>query len=340
MPPNPQLKPSSTTSSGIPSSNVKKSVEAQKRILVTTFSQGINDFAEMAKNRIAVEIDKVAENQFKKSSSLSSKENQNLLLAILNKVSSFFEDDSNLDGYKIKVTNKEDADKIGKTINKYCTPIIQNFWLDTQDKLVREGTKIREDLVKQIQQEIQSISDELSEYIGDALQIEIGTNTIQFPKFEFSGIDAKIKEQQIVFEKTRKETIKEDRCCASPHVYEIDEIPKKEAFYYEIDLRQIAEGIHKKINEQIERNIVLLQRVIEKQVSKDFRKGEQQINDYINRFQDDFDKLLIQRVKREAESREIISTLNNQKYQASEYLNELIFIREMLDNWKPSPINR
>ncbi|AFZ27492.1 dynamin family protein [Cylindrospermum stagnale PCC 7417] len=320
--------------------NVKKSVESQKRILVTTFSQGINEFAEMAKNRIAVEIDKVAENQFKKSISLSSKENQNLLLAILNKVSSFFEDDSNSDRYKIKANNKEDAEKIGKIINEYCTPIIHNFWLDTQDRLVREGTKIREDLVKQIQQEIQSISDELSEFIGDALQVEIGTNAIQFPKFEFSGIDAKIQEQQKVVVKIKDEVKTKSIPCKPDKVYTVQVPYEEKVFYHEIDLRQIAQGIHKKIDEQVQRNLKLLERVIEKQVGEDFRKGEQQINDYINRFQADFDNLLIERVNREAESHEIVSTLKSQKSQASEYLNELIFIREMLDNWKPSPINR
>lgn len=319
--------------------NVKKSVQSQKTTLVTTFSQGIYEFAEIAKNCIALEIDKVAENQSKNSDSSSSKKNENPLLAIFDKFRSFFEDDSNSDPYKIKVTSKKDAKKIGKTINEYCAPIIQNFWIDTQDRLIREGTKIREDLVKQIQEEIQSISDELSDYIGDALQVEIGTNAIQFPNFEFSGIDAKIQEQQTVVERTKKERRKEKRCCADSHVYEKDILVKEEVFYYEIDLRLTTQGIQDRIDEQVKNNIVLLQRVIEKQISKDFQKGEQQINEYINRFQDDFDNLLIQRVNREPEYHEIVSTLKSQKSKVTEYLKELIFIQEMLDTWKPSPIN-
>ena len=319
--------------------NVKKSVEAQKRILITTFSQGVNEFAEAAKTRIAIEIDKVAENQSK--NSLSSDQYQNPLSAIWDKISSFFEDSSNSDPYKIKVTCRADAEKIGKTINDYCTPIIHNFWLDTQDKLVREGTKIREDLVKQIQQEIQAISDELSEFLGDTLEVEIGANPIQFPEFEFSGIDANIQEQQQVIERIEKKTIRENRCCADPHVYEQDIKITEKVSYYEIDLRLTAQGIHGKINEQVDRNLNLLQRVIEKQVSKDFHKGEQQINDYMNRFQAQFDYLLIQMVKmEEGESREIIAILKSQKIQVSEYLNELKSIQEKLDNWKPLPIKR
>ncbi|HYW18578.1 MAG TPA: dynamin family protein [Nodularia sp. (in: cyanobacteria)] len=319
--------------------NVKKSVQSQKTTLVTTFSQGIYEFAETAKNCIALEIDKVAKNQSKNSDSSSSLKNENPLLAILDKVRSFLKDDSNSDPYKIKVTSKEDSEKIGKTINEYCTPIIQNFWIDTQDRLIREGTNIREDLVKQIQEQIQSISDELSDYIGDALQVEIGINEIQFPEFEFSGIDAKIQEQQEVFKRSGTKTREEKRCCANPLVYGTEVIFFEKVSYYEIDLQLTTQGIQDRIDEQVKNNIASLQRVIEKQISKDFQKGEEQINEYINRFQDDFDNLLIQRVKRKTESQEIISTLNNQKSKVTEYLKELIFIQEMLDSWKPSPIN-
>jgi hypothetical protein len=319
--------------------SVKKSVELQKQILFRTFSQGIYEFAETAKNRIGLEIDKVAENQSKKSSSLSSKKNQNLLSAILDKVSSFFEDDSNSDPYIIKVEKNKDAEKIVKTINDYCTPIIHNFWLDTQDRLVREGTNIREELVKQIQAEIQAISDELSEYIGDALQVEIGNNAIQFPKFEFSGIDAKIEGRTGEMTVTEKKNKKKSRHCQPDKVYQVDVIKKKTVSYYEIDLRLTAQEIQDKIDQQVRRNLKLLKHIIEEQVGGDFQKGEQQINDYINRFLDIFDNLLIQRVKRKTESQEIISTLKNQKSKVTEYLKELIFIQEMLDSWKPSPIN-
>lgn len=320
--------------------NVKKSVESQKQILVKTFSQEIDKFAETAKNRIDIEIDKVAEEQAKNSGSLSSKENSNLASFIWNKVTLWVQDDSTSDPDKIKVKHKKDAEEIGKIINDYCAPIVHNFWLDTQDRLVREGTKIREDLVKQIQQEIQAISDELSQYIGETLQVEIGTNAIQFPKFEFSGIDAKIQEQQKVFAKTNKVTTQEERCCASPHVYEKDVVMKTEVYYYEIDLRLTAQGIKDKIDEQVNRNRVLLQRVIDKQVTEDFRKAVQQINNYRDKFQESFDNLLIQRANRESESEKITATLKSQKEQVSEYFNELIFIQEVLDNWKPLPINR
>ncbi|MEH2064087.1 MAG: dynamin family protein [Nostoc sp.] len=312
---------------------VKKSVEAQKQILISTFSQGINKFAESAKKRIVSEIDRVAKNQSKKVS--KDKKTQNLFTYIWEKFSPILEESSSTDPYKIKVKNKNYADKIGKTINDYCTPIIQSFWLDTQDRLVREGTRIREDLVKKIQREIQAISDELSMFIKEELKVEIGNNPIQFPKFEFSGIDAKIEHQQEVFTRTKKESRKNSRCCKSDKVYEVDVSYEEKLSYYEIDLRLTSQVIQQNIDSQVQRNLELLQRVIEKQVSDDFRKGEKQINDYINRFQSEFDSLLKQRATREVEASEVIATLEIQKIEVSEYLSELVSIRENLDSWKP-----
>jgi GTPase Era involved in 16S rRNA processing len=307
---------------------VKKSVEAQKQILISTFSQGINKFADTAKKRIATEIERVAENQSKKS--LPQNKNQNLFTYLLDKIGSLFEANSSSDPYKIRVKNRKDAEQIGKIINEYCTPIIQNFWLDTQDRLVRDGTKIREDLAQRIRKEIQAISDDLSEYIGNALQVEIGNNPIQFPEFEFSGIDAKVQQQQEAYRKKESKT----KCCSN-ETYEVD--AKIDSFrdVYDIDLQETTYLIQQKIDAQVEKNLELLQRVIQKQVSEDFRKGEKQINDYINRFQSEFDYLLKERATRELEASEVIAILESQRIKMSEYLNELVYVREILDSWKP-----
>ena len=311
---------------------VKKSVEEQKQILLSTFSQGIKKFAESAKKRIGSEIERVAENQSKKVS--KDKKTQNLLTYIWDRFSSLLEDSSSSDPYKIKFKNKNDAEKIGKTINEYCTPIIQSFWLDTQDRLIREATRIREGLVKKIKREIQVISDELSEFIKNNLQVEISNNPIQFPGFEFSGIDAIIQHQQEVFTRTKKESRTNSRCCKSDKVYEVDVSYEEKVSYYEIDLQLTSQGIQQNIDSQVQRNLELLQRVIEKQVSDDFRKGEKQINDYINRFQDEFDSLLKERATREVEASEVIANLESQRIKVTEYLNELVSIRENLNSWK------
>ncbi|OKH53443.1 dynamin family protein [Calothrix sp. HK-06] len=310
---------------------VKKSVEEQKQVLINTFSKGINKFAENAKKRIEMEIEKVAKNKSQKP--VHNKEGKNLLAYLWE--FAFFVAASSSDPYKIRVNNKKDAEKIGKTINEYCTPVIQSFWLDTQDKLIREGTNIRESLVKEIQKEIQAISNELSKYLGSALEVEIGINEIQFPKFEFSGIDAKIQHQQQVYARTKKEKRTKSRCCESDKVYEVDVPYNETVSYYEIDLRLTCQGIQQKIDLQVQNNIELLERVIEKQISEDFQKGEKQINNYINRFQAEFDYLLKERATREVEAPNIIAHLESQRIELSEYLNELKLIEEKLNNWKP-----
>lgn len=308
---------------------VKKSVAAQKQILISEFSQGFKNFAEKAKTRVAAEIERVAKDQSKKVSSIDKE--QNLLSYLWNKFGSF----SGSDPYKIRCKDKKDALWLGKLINEYCTPVIHSFWLNTEDKLVREGTKIREELVEKITKEIQAISDELSEFIGEALEVEINSNPIHFPKFDFSGIDAQVQHQQQVFARTRKEKRTKSRKCKSDKVYEV-EVPYQETIsYYEVDLRLTLKEMHRKIDEQVEGNLVLLQRLIEKQISEDFMKGEQQINNYIDRFQSEFDQLLKQRATREVEAPEIVAKLEIQKAETIEYLIELTSIRELLDSRKP-----
>jgi hypothetical protein len=198
-----------------------------------------------------------------------------------------------------------------------------------------EGTIIREKLVQKIQEDIQQISNELSNYLGVALQVELNINPIQFPSFEFLGIDAEIKKQQEVFKRTRKDKRTASRCCDSDKVYYVDVETQEQRSIYEVNLRQTADAIKTKIDEQVSRNQELLQRVIEEQISDDFRSAEKQINDYINRFQSELDRLLQERETKEAKADQIRAMLEAQKIKLNEYLDELGSIRESLDSWKP-----
>ncbi len=80
------------------------------------------------------------------------------------------------DPYIIEYSSSADAQKISATINSYCAPYIKSWWIDVQDKLVIQGGKIREKLVETIQRDIQSISDELSQYLGESLQAKVNIN--------------------------------------------------------------------------------------------------------------------------------------------------------------------
>jgi GTPase Era involved in 16S rRNA processing len=266
---------------------------------------------------------------------------QRPLVEVFNRFTSLPVDNSSFaqskisDPYKIRVETKEEAQQIGRTINEFCAPHIQNWWIDTQDQLVREGSQIREKLVQKIQKDIQQISNELSDYLGEALQVDLNINPIQFPGFEFQGIDAQIQYQQEVYTRSRKETRRESRCCSSDRVYDVDVPFEDKRSVFEVDLHETARLITQKIDEQVSRNLGLLQRVIEKQVSADFSSAEKQINNYIKRFQDELDSLLRKREKREAEADQIRATLEVQKAALNEYLSELTSIRESLNTWKP-----
>ncbi|MEG4840356.1 dynamin family protein [Microcoleus sp. B9-D4] len=246
-------------------------------------------------------------------------------------------DSEEFDPYIIRCKTKAEAEKIIQTINKFCPPYIQSWWIDTQDELVREGTNIREKLAIIIQEDIQEISDELSNYLGDALEVKLNINPIQFPSFDFPGIDARIKDVQlaVVVGNRREETGRKSRCCNSDEVYYADVDVTENREFFDVDLRQTLESVNRKINEQSSRNRDLLERVINKQVSADFRSAEKQINDYIKRFQNDFDRVLKERETKEAEAPEILARLEYQKAKLIEYLSQLSSIRESLNSWKP-----
>ncbi len=175
----------------------------------------------------------------------------------------------------------------------------------------------------------------MSNYLGEALQVELNINPIQFPSFDFPGIDARIEYQQQVFKKLKKEKRTKSRCCDNAQVYYVDVEVEDRRFVYEVNLLKTSEAIKLKIDEQVSRNRELLQRVIEKQVSDDFKNAEKQISDYIKRFQDEFDSLLKERETREAESKQIQAMLEEQKAQINEYLSELASMRDSLNSWKP-----
>ena len=254
-----------------------------------------------------------------------------------------FESDSqsendSYDPFKLQVQTQAEAKEIEQTINEFCAPLIKSWWVDTEDKLVREGTRIRELLAHKIKRDIQEISDELSEYLGGVLHVELNINPIQFPSFEFAGIDAKIQEQQekIAVVKTRQEERAFGGFC-NRNFYSVDGSYENEETKscYEVDIRQIANRIKNIIDEQIPDSQNLLKRVIDKQVSEDFASAEKQINDYIERSQIVLDRLLADRQIKEARADRIIVTFKAQKSRIQSYLDELKQIRDDLSVWKP-----
>ena len=241
----------------------------------------------------------------------------------------------NIDPFVFKFKTEEEARQLLETINNYCYPHLQDWWIYTQDELIRYGTSIRQQLVEQIQKDIQIISDELSEYLGESLQVQLNINPIQFPEFEFQGIDSKI---QSVIENvtitTSEKRIRSKGWCKD-EIYTVDVPIEQKQEYYFIDLRQIAREIQHNIDLQTKGTQTILERVIHDQVDDDFRSAEKQINDYIQKFQDEFDHLLKQRQVKEADVPKILERLSQQKKKLTEYLIGITQFRQSLDNWKP-----
>ncbi|MBD2579906.1 dynamin family protein [Oscillatoria sp. FACHB-1406] len=240
----------------------------------------------------------------------------------------------NSDPYIIEYSNKADAQRIALTINDYCAPYIQSWWVDVQDRLIRQGEKTRENLVIKIQNDIQGISDELSEYLGESLQAKININPIQFPEFEFQGLDEMIfKQQEIIQKATKRE--KRTKCCSSNEVYYVDVPFEEKDTVFAVDLRETAEKIKVKINEQVERNKGLLARVVQKQVDADFANAEKQISEYMSKFQIELERILSERDKKQEEAPLMIELLKGYSQRLERHLQTLNQTRVTLDEWKP-----
>jgi GTPase Era involved in 16S rRNA processing len=370
--------------------NVKNSIEEQKKILISEFSQGVNQFSDGAKAKIQAEIEQISQalstkqENYKPQNKSKMQSNNTILpskevklgfslpnwLPLIGGLSFSFETKTSLvdnlkkaipiifdnaddeyykspDPYKIRCKTQEEAENIKNSINEYCTPHIKTWWLNTQDTLVRHGTQIREELVRSIQNDIQEISDELSSYLGESLQVKLNINSIQFPDFEFSGIDAKIQKQQETYqvfiknEDKKKEGVKDQGFCEDDKEYKkraYEEVPvydNKQRQFYEIDLHDASLAIQKNITNKSQASIDFLTRIVEKQIYDDFRNAEKQISDYIKRFQNEFDFLLKERETKQTEEDKIRETLNLQKENLNKYLHELNNIKASLNQWKP-----
>lgn len=240
------------------------------------------------------------------------------------------------DPYIIEYSSSTDAQRISATINDYCAPYIQSWWVDVQDRLILQGEKTRGKLVAKIQNDIQAISDELSQYLGESLQAKVNISPIQFPEFEFQGIDEMILQQQEVIKRaTKREERSESRCCDSDLVYYVDVEVNETDTVFTVDLRATAEKIKAKIDEQVQRNRGLLTRVVQKQIDADFASAEKQISDYMDKFQIELEGILAERNRKQEEAPIVIELLTSYRTKLEEHLETLSKTRNALNEWKP-----
>ncbi|NJO21538.1 MAG: dynamin family protein, partial [Spirulinaceae cyanobacterium RM2_2_10] len=322
--------------------DVKKLVERQKQQLVAQFKTEISHFAERAKRTLQNEFERFAQTRFAPAAeselteiavaeiSQSSEDATGAIAVeaeveiaplatpfpvptrIANSLHTAIRNFLQMSDspYKIRCESLEEVAQVKQEINQFCTLAIKDWWTTTQDELSRQGTQIRQELITEIRENIQKISDEISTHLGEGLDIAMHINPIQILSFEFQGIDAQVQQQTEDY--TRLETEHRRAFC---YDYEIDfEVDDCRA-YYEIDLRQTLEAIEHEIDAQTIGSLAVVKKAIEQQVADDFREAEQQISEYIHRFLAEFDRLLQEREQREAMADEVLATLQAQKEQ-------------------------
>ncbi|MEM9538003.1 MAG: dynamin family protein [Cyanobacteria bacterium P01_E01_bin.42] len=320
---------------------VKKLVEQQERQLIEQFKWEISDFAERAKLTIQQEFEifvhyrfsdytispepeeeeEIEEEPEKKTRFPVPKRLAESLKKVINEL---LGDEEN--PYRIRCETEEEVEQIKKDINRFCAILIKDWWTNTQDKLSRDGTLIRQELVAQIRDNVQTISDELSKYLGEALEISMNINPIQMLVFDFQGIDTRVQQQTENYTRWTRE--RKQAFCRD---YEVDIQVDDRLSYYEIDLRQTIVAIKQEIDAQTTGSLIVVERAIKKQVGEDFGNAEQQINEYINRFLVEFDRLLKERENRESEVDRILADLEAQKNALYLYLEELEKLQQILE---------
>jgi len=351
-------------------------IEQEKKLLIDGFSRGVDMFAIKAKDKIEEEICKVSESvsfckQIQRQAITSSKEinipykevsfgfeipfiggfsfktKTPLLEALKKAVPMLFNENSDnkcksSDPYKIRFKTKQEAENIKKRINEYCSPHIHDWWINTQNQLIIDGNKIREELVKKIKADIQVISNELSSGLRKDLQVNLNVNPIQFPGFNFPGIDAQVKDYQETYKQNKNNpnyTGKSQGFCENDKEYDqrksVYITEDKQRPVYEVDLREIRQEIKLKIDNQAFETKKALERIIEKQIKEDFKNAKRQIDSHIELFQYMFESLIKEIKMKEGEKDKICVALEEQKTKLSPYLDEISLLRLSLDDWQP-----
>ncbi len=321
---------------------VKKLVKQQEKKLIERFGQELQLFATNAKEQIKTEIEQLPNSISKLPNSISNQSKfekptnsrGGLFRAIFQAFDNLLnqvERQESKNIYKVRFKEEKDAEKLIKTINEYCSPHIQNLWVDVQDKMIREGTTIRENLATDIQSKIQQISNQLSVYLGESLQIKLNINPIIIPLLNFEGmIDDKVDKILERIRYTEKKQEVKKRNCKKDEIYFVNVEVKS----FEVDLQAILQLICTRIDEQIENSASVINLVIQQQVKEDFRNAEMQIKDYTNKFQSELEALVWQRESKGEETDKIYSNLQVYQIKLSEYVEELDKLEKYLDELK------
>lgn len=341
---------------------VKTLVTTQEEQLVAQFRQEITDFAKRAKRSIQQELDRFVHERFLEAEPevmptvqddsltispwdepeaqlmddlplpYANEDNfpvpEQLTTSLHEMLATVLEDPEN--PYAILCRTEEEVAQIRQEINQFCALLVKDWWTNTHDNLAKRGNQIRQVLVMDIQARIQAISDELSEYLGEALELSLNINPIQILGFDFNGIDTQVQEQTENYTRWTRE--RKQALCRD---YEVDIQIDDHRSYFEIDLRQTIQAVEFELDAQTKGSLIIVERVIRRQIADDFGLAEKQINDYIQRFLAEFDRLLKERESREAEMERMVTILTDLQVALAPYLHDLEQVLGQLSRWQP-----
>ena len=298
---------------------IKKKIITQQNQLTQTFTTEVSQFAQQATQKISQEIDALV-NQLNAEDQSSSQLIPAAGKSLLKSLFQFFKDPmsnlsgSTFSGHNIEFDSKEQAERAYDQINKCCTPIIQEFWLTTQDKLVRDGNSIRDQVAREIEQEIQVLSDELTILLGECLEIDFKPTLIKIPDYNFPGIDQRVEEQRKQVQEKRA-----DKCCTSPESYTI------EVSSYIINFQEVKREFEKAIKRQKLTIQGLIEKVVADQIQTDLDKAQQQFEDSFERVEQELQHIIQKRSNDSSEAQ--IAELRQKLAMLQEYNQEIARIK-------------
>jgi hypothetical protein len=337
--------------------SVKLSVDQQKSFLVSGFQKGISGFAEGAKAAIervdsnAIEIIEnievqpfVIPDEIKAfgQTAIGALPVPSPMKIILNAAVSLLDMITGSpasrvtrspvrqnDPYKIKFSDHAEAKCFADQINTFFVCNISDWWIQVEEELINQGTFIQEVLSSKIQADIQAISNELSSYLGETLDIKLKPSPItKISSFEVKGIYTEIQEKLVALKRYDYETVSSWSFCLP------DDVIKSETIEIEIDLREILAVIEQRIDNMVAGSGNLLEKTISGRIKDDFGNSEKQIDEYIARFREEFALLLEQREKVGVDSTQIVKAINEQIAELETYSNKLISVKDSLHSWR------
>jgi phenylalanyl-tRNA synthetase alpha subunit len=270
--------------------DIQKKIITQQQELTEKFNQEVDQFGEQASEGIGQEIDALV-NRLKTNIRSQYQSPLQSLFQFLKDTMSGFSRDS---GYTIEFSSREKAEEVYEYINNCCTPIIQEFWLKTQDKLSREGDFRRYEVAREIEQEVQVLADELADLLGEVLEFEFKPAKIMVPNYDFPGIDKQVEKQRRIERYERDETRTQQRCCDSPNSYSIKVPDEREVTYFAIDFQDVKKRFTSAI--RIQKRIIkeLLEKVISDQIHTDLSTAKNQFTESFHRIEQELQHIIQQ----------------------------------------------